>query len=260
MPENSPGYLTLKINKTSVMLYANDYIKLSGQRASSTVHTYLGSFPVTSTEVPEHFEALLRDGTRGRPERYQELMQRITDRVLIPAMVRRDAEAARATRKAIENALNWATQNLTAIPELPQYAIYIRRPELQSLLKGLLDKAARMEAYVASPEQALPNPDGPAETESSETKLQRLLEMVETACVEIAALMPEAAGGFKRGYEFQPNTVELVRRVWFRTSDAIAALGARRQLKRPGGWGELRSEVMGDGKAGADVDAEMPLW
>ena len=84
--------------------------------------------------------------------------------------------------------------------------------------------------------------------------------MVETACVEIAALMPEAAGGFKRGYEFGPQTVEQVRQVWFRTSDTVAALGARKQFKMPGGWGELRSEIFGNEMDDREVDAKIPLW
>ena len=110
MPENSPGYLTLKINRSSVMLYTNRYLNLPGEGAA-LVQSYLGSFPVTATEVPPKFEGLLRDGTRGRPERYHELMQRITDRVLVPARVRHDATVAQATRQTIENAITWATQS-----------------------------------------------------------------------------------------------------------------------------------------------------
>lgn len=159
MPEHSPGYLTLKFNKTSVMLYANDYVKLSSYRASSTTHTYLGSFPVTATEVPEKFDALLREGTRGQPERYQELMHRITERVLAPARIRRDRELERRALQAIEHGLSGGAADLAAIPELPQYAHYIRRAELQMLLKVLLDQCARLSTDFDAPKTPSRDPE-----------------------------------------------------------------------------------------------------
>jgi len=57
-------------------------------------------------------------------------------------------------------------------------------------------------------------------------------------------MMPEAAKQFRRGYPFQEHTVDLVRQLWFNSSDAIAALNGRGQLKRPKVWESLRSEVL----------------
>lgn len=255
MPENSPGYLTLKMNRTSVMLYTNRYVTLPGEGAA-LMQSYLGSFPVTATEVPEHFEALLRDATRGRPERYHELMQRIAEKVLMPARIKRDQEEERRSIQAIENTLNWTTQNLAAIPAMPFYSKHVRKPEVQQLLRALLDKSSRLDDDIEylkveqlDVETAIP----------PEARLRQLLETVETACLEITGLMPQSAGNFSRGYAFQAETVAVGQRVWFRAADAIGALSARKQFMRPSGWGELRSQVLGDEIDGAEEDAKTLL-
>ena len=71
-----------------------------------------------------------------------------------------------------------------------------------------------------------------------------LLMRINGACQEISSMMPEAARQFRRGYPFQDHTVELVRQLWFNSSDAIAALNGRGQLKRPKVWESLRAEVL----------------
>lgn len=91
MSEQTKISVTLKINKSSVMLYSSQYVKLTGQ-GGATAQRYLGSFPVTATEVPASFESLLREGTRGRPERYRALMLRIENEVLVPAKIRKEQE------------------------------------------------------------------------------------------------------------------------------------------------------------------------
>ena len=70
-----------------------------------------------------------------------------------------------------------------------------------------------------------------------------LLMRINGACQEISAMMPEAADQFRRGHPFQDYTVELVRQLWFDSSDAIAALNGRGQLKRPKMWDALRAEL-----------------
>ena len=80
MPNNppviAPTSVSLKINRTSAMLYANKYVRLpNGSGASS--QTYLASFPVSATDLPKEFESILRSATVGRPERYKALIERI---------------------------------------------------------------------------------------------------------------------------------------------------------------------------------------
>jgi hypothetical protein len=137
MPDLSPTAVTLKINKTSVMLYACIYVRLP-EGVGATVQTYLGSFPVTATEVPPKFAALMREATLGRPDRYQELMARITNKVLEPARTRLEREAVERQRVAITQALAWATQALQDLSGLANFDALVRTPELQAALAGLL--------------------------------------------------------------------------------------------------------------------------
>lgn len=157
MPDLSPTAVTLKINKTSVMLYASHYVRLP-EGVGATVQTYLGSFPVTATEVPARFAALLREATLGRPERHQELMRRITNEVLVPARARREREAAERQRAAIAQALAWATQALRDLPGMENYDVLVRTPELQAALAGLLEAARRMAEDAGGPPVMTPVP------------------------------------------------------------------------------------------------------
>ena len=76
--------VSLKIGSTSVMLYANCYRKPNDGASGFSTQEYLGSFSVNATEVPTEFDALLRQATAGRPQRYLELHERIKTRVLEP--------------------------------------------------------------------------------------------------------------------------------------------------------------------------------
>lgn len=247
MPDNpplmQPTSVSLKINRTSAMLYANRYVRLpDGSGASS--QAYLASFPITATELPAGFESLLRAATTGRPERYQALMQRIETDVLIPARQREAEETARRNRQGIENALRWATQNIEAIPSLPAYNDLIDLPEPQLLLANLQDAFATL---ASSMQPAMPADTPTPSAEPSplpEERLQALLSNLENTCVEIGALLPESAQVFKRGHIFERETVALVKRLWFRTSDVIARLGSRAQFRRPAGWSALRPSVL----------------
>ena len=233
------------------MLYSNRYVRLpDGSGASS--QAYLASFPITATELPAGFESLLREATTGRPERYWSLMQRIETDVLIPARQREAEETARRNLQAIENALRWAAQTLKAIPSLPAYNELIDRPELQQLLANLLNASARL-ASSMQPTMPADTPTPSSEPNPSpEERLQALMTTLENTCVEIGALLPESAQVFKRGHIFERETVALVKRLWFRTSDVIARLGSRAQFRRPAGWSALRPSVL---KAERDLAA-----
>jgi hypothetical protein len=159
MPELAPTAVTLKINRTSVMLYTCHYVRLP-EGVGATVQTYLGSFPLTATEVPPKFAALLREVTLGRPERYQVLMQRITDEVLVPARARREREAAERQRVAIAQALDWATESLQTLPGMANYDVVVQTPELRVALAGLQAAAKRLAAD-AGVAPAGPAPEAP---------------------------------------------------------------------------------------------------
>lgn len=105
MTARTPGSVSLKLSRTSVMLYENGYERLSDGRAAST-QRYLGSFPRSATDIPPKFGALLREATRGRPERYQALLERIEHEVLGPARLRKAEEQSAARRAAVAAALD----------------------------------------------------------------------------------------------------------------------------------------------------------
>jgi len=114
MTASTPGSASLKLSRTSVMLYENGYERLPDGRAAST-QRYLGSFPRSATDIPPKFDALLREATSGRPGRYQALLERIGREVLEPAR-RRKAEAQSAARRAaVEAALDYALDAVSGI-------------------------------------------------------------------------------------------------------------------------------------------------
>jgi hypothetical protein len=127
---------------------------------------------------------------------------------------------------------------------MTDYSKHVTRPELQLRLKSLLEISSRLAADIALPEPEQPIPKQIKEHQATEVRLQGLLETVEDACAEITALLPESAKVFRRGHSFLPATVQLVQRLWFCTSDAVAALSARRQFRRPRQWSGLRAKVL----------------
>ncbi len=237
MPNPSPNSVTLKINRTSIMLYANEYVRLpDGRGASSQI--YLASFPKTATDIPAAFEQKLREATVGRPERYFALCQRLENEVLIPARIRQRQEAASRQRRELTCALQHVIRGLNDIPDMPGYPTFTTSAEFQQLLPALQTETARLLKLMP----ASPVPESP--TETPEQRLQRLLDTANGACADIAALMPEAAMGFKRGYRFEDETQNQVRQLWFRSADAVAALSARTQFRRPANWTALRPQVL----------------
>jgi hypothetical protein len=253
MADHSPSSVTLKINRTSVMLYASRYVKLP-DGSGATGQRYLGSFPVSATEVPAKFEALLREATAGRPERYTALMRRIETQVLSPARRKKAQEDARRHRAALATGLHWATGGLRSLDAMVGFAEYIGEPELQGALQDLLNESTRLSAHLSNPRPVASEP--PVPQESPEQRLQRKLAAVGEGCSAIVALMPESVAAFPRGFAFHPDTVAAVRRLWFMTSDAVAALSARSQFHRPAKWAHLRDEVLGPSTAPPKPDSD----
>ena len=257
--------VSLKIGRTSVMLYRNEYLKPSGNRPGCSVQEYLGSFSVHATEIPPAFDALLRQATSGRPERYRALVERLEQRVLAPARQRHAEQLRRHQREHVLGLLGFAQQQLHAVGDVPDAAAHLAAPEVLGAVTQVVHSAQRLQVMPGAvfPGTGLETGDTPArasstasgadpveapeaedEVASPEERLQMLLMRINSACHEISSMMPEAAKQFRRGYPFQEHTVDLVRQLWFNSSDAIAALNGRGQLKRPKVWESLRAEVL----------------
>lgn len=246
----SPCSVTLKISKTSVMLYAVRYIKRAGE-AGATMQEYLGSFPISSTEIPVTFDALLRQATVGRPDRYAALLEKIDERVLGPARLQATAAAQKKAWEMLSEHLDLAASQLQQAKALPYFEQYVQHPAMQVAVSAIVEQASS--AIRAHPKAV----EGTRQTKElhllathdasgkvpAEHRLQMLLAQLGQTCDEIAALMPDAARHFRRGHKFEPATTELVKKAWFKTSDAIAALGGRSQLRRPKRWEHLRTDL-----------------
>lgn len=230
MPDVKLMSVTLKINKTSVMLYGNRYVKLpDGKGASAQV--YLASFSKNVTTIPDSFETALRQNTSGRPERYFALITRIESEVLEPARERQRQAREAAERAAIHATLGHLIRGLKDIPEMAGYPNFVKQAECQEMLIALRRTTKPLVQQIAVADQATVIP-----TDLSETRLQQLMQVINASCAEIASMMPESAGGFKRGHKFSQETVQQVQNLWFGTSGAIAALSGRSQLRRPKTW------------------------
>jgi hypothetical protein len=257
--------VSLKIGRTSVMLYANRYRKPTGGLPGCSEQVYLGSFSVHAIEIPPAFLALLRQATSGHPERYRALVERLEQRVLAPARQRHAEQLRQQQRDDILGLLGFAQQQLQAVGDVPDAAAHLAVPEVLGAVTQVVHSAQRLQVMpeVAFPGTGLEPGDTPAlssrtasgadpveapeavdNAESPEERLQMLLMRINSACQEISSMMPEAAKQFRRGHPFQEQTVELVRQLWFNSSDAIAALNGRGQLKRPKVWESLRAEVL----------------
>lgn len=252
---DSPQSVSLKIGRTSVMLYANRYRKAADGMPGYSVQEYLCSFSVNCTDIPPEIDAMLRQVTCGKPARYQELIERLTHRVLEPArqrLLERQKEQQKQHALAL---LGFANDQLEHLGLSGVQAAHLADPQVQKALRDVLDNAkslltssqqpyspqqvctASNSAAQLPPEQQLDNPE-------PEERLRQLLMQINAASAELASLMPESAKKFRRGHAFEESTIELVRQLWFRTSDAVAALGGRTQLRRPKQWDHLRGQVM----------------
>ena len=257
--------VSLKIGRTSVMLYRNEYLKPAGNRPGCSVQDYLGSFSVHATEIPPAFDALLRRATSGRPERYRALLERLEERVLAPARRRHAEQLRQQQHDHILGLLGFAQQQLQAVSAVPDPLTHLVAAEVRDAVAQVVHSAQQLqvmpgtafpatspeagdtparESNTASGVAPVEPPDEAPDVKTPEERLQALLMRINGACQEISSMMPEAAKQFRRGYPFQDQTVELVRQLWFNSSDAIAALNGRGQLKRPKVWETLRAEVL----------------
>lgn len=230
------------------MLYAIRYVKRAGE-PGATVQEYLDSFPVNKTAVPVQFDTLLRQATVGRPDRYKELLQKIEERALAPARKKAAAEAQKSAWTLLSEHLEVVASQFEMARALPFYDHHVKHPAIQIMVKHIAEQASSAVLVAPVPQdtdiqvqrsetQALADAAGEIPPEE---RLQALLLQLGQTCDEIAGLMPEAARHFRRGHKFETATSELVKQAWFKTSDAIAALGGRSQLRRPKKWEHLRT-------------------
>lgn len=252
----SPQSVSLKIGRTSVMLYANGYRKDAGAGHGQSVQEYLASFSVNATQIPPQFDALLRQLTCLQPERYGQLVERLTQRVLEPARQRAlDKQRVQQKQQTLA-VLGFALQQLQGLQAAAEPEVQRAVAEVLSVAQGLLTPesglvpvpSAGVTAVDAAAEGAVVQPMAAGEQvqhKQPEERLAELLALTNVHLTEMASLMPESARKFRKGYAFKESTVARVREFWFRASDAVAALGGRGQLRRPKSWEHLREQVMG---------------
>lgn len=264
----SPCSVSLKINATSVMLYRNVYLKDNGKQRGLSGQEYLCSFSIHETDIPLDFHSQLRLATTGQPERYAMLMQTIQTRALEPARQRKQERERLEQLSWMKGLVSFAHQQMSAAADYAHRDRHVANPEIQQEVRRVLHDAQRLlvlPAVVEAPVETAPD------FTLSEQRLFQLLESINDACVQVKAMVPMAAKHFGRGHEFASDTVRQVQQMWFNTSDAIAILNQRQQLKRPGQWSAMRQAVMQPSNgSGADIppenspgqclpDSELPL-
>lgn len=251
----SPQSVSLKIGRTSVMLYANCYRKDAGAGRGHSTQEYLASFSVNATQIPPQFDALLRQLTCLQPERYEQLVERLTRRVLEPARQRAlERQRQQQTQQTLA-VLAFAQRQLQGLQAAADPQVQGAVAEVLSVARGLLkpesglvpDLSPATSALEAAAQGSVAQPTAAAEQaqhKQPEERLAELLALTNAHLSEMASLMPESAGKFRKGYPFNESTVARVREFWFRASDAVAALGGRGQLRRPKSWEHLREQVL----------------
>lgn len=240
----SPQSVSLKIGRTSVMLYANGYREEASDGRGQSTQEYLASFSVNATQIPPQFDALLRQVTCRQPERYEQLVERLTQRVLEPARQRAQERQRLQQKQQTLAVLGFALQQLQGLQAAADPQVQRAVAELLSVAQGLVKPESGLDPtpVKTSPTGIDVAAEGPAV--QPEERLAQLLALTNAHLTEMASLMPESAGKFRKGHAFKESTVARVREFWFRTSDAVAALGGRGQLRRPKSWEHLREQVM----------------
>lgn len=226
------------------MLYANGYRKDAGAGHGQSVQEYLASFSVNATQIPPQFDALLRQLTCLHPQRYGQLVERLTQRVLEPARQRALDKRRQQQKQQTLAVLGFALQQLQGLQAAAEPEVQRVVAEVLSVAQGLLTPESGLVPVASAGATAV---DAAAEgaVVQPEERLAQLLALTNAHLTEMASLMPESARKFRKGYAFKESTVARVREFWFRASDAVAALGGRGQLRRPKSWEHLREQVMG---------------
>lgn len=234
--------VSLKIGRKSVTLFSNHYEKSLSGGGGQSVQKYLGSFSSDCTEIPADFLQLLRDNTLGRQDRFDELLQRIENRVLEPARQRKRLLEQQRQQQHLVRLLNTAQHCAVEVAQSPHLHESLHDANVQNLVSNFYTTVTGLQ------EQRIrvlrPDTESIASTavELPEKNLQQLLEQHKQVCDEICAMMPMAAGSFGRGYEFEGLTVELVKVLWFSNSEVISLLNRRTQLKRPANWSKISED------------------
>ena len=240
----SPFSVSLKINATSVMLYRNIYLKGTGDQRGLSAQEYLCSFSLHETDIPLEFQERLRQATAGHPQRYQELMQAIHDRALVPARQRRQAKELLEQRSRIKGWVCFAHLQIKEVAGCAYRDIHLADPEIQQEVRLVVEEAKRLVVQPTKPNVVENHAQLSSDSARSEQRLWQLLADINHACHEIQQMVPMSGQQFGRGYDFSTDTVQQVQKMWFNTADAIAVLNQRQQLKRPGQWSEMRRDVM----------------
>ena len=168
-------------------------------------------------------------------------MQTIRTRVLEPARQRQQARVCFEQLARMRGWVSFAHQQINAAACCAYRDSHLADPEIQQGVRLVLQDAQRLlvlPKVIEAEVEAAPNATPPEE------RLRQLLVSINDACVQVQAMVPMSGKQFGRGHEFDPDTVRQVQQMWFNTSEAIAVLNQRQQLKRPNHWSEMRQEVM----------------
>ncbi len=235
--------VSLKLNKTSVMLYRNGYRKATDGGHGASTQTYLCSFSRECTDIPPEFEEKLRQATAGNPKRYATIMEKIRTDVLEPARKKAQEQQFKAQEERVKGSLSFALQQIESAASCGNRDAILANEEIQQALrrvergaKNLLVEPKALQVAADAQAQDAPSP---------EREVIGLLETINQACTRLKAIMPFDGGFFARNHQFDKATVELVQQMWFRVQHAHDALTMHKQLHRPKNWTRMQKEVMG---------------
>lgn len=195
-----------------------------------------GVFRATAQKYLLIFLQLLRDNTLGRQDRFDELMQRIENRVLEPARLRKQLLEQKQQQQHLMRLLMTAQHCAVEVTQSQHLDESLRDANVQDLVSNFYITVADLQEQKI---RVLKSDTESTAVELPEKKLQQLLQQHKQICDEVCAMMPVAAGSFGRGYEFEDLTIELVKALWFSNSEIISLLNRRTQLKRPANWSKM---------------------
>jgi len=247
-PANS---VSLKFSKSSVMLYENRYLPAADGRPGSSAQIYVASFSTAEAELPAGFAAKLRQLTESAPERYDELVSRVEERVLEPQRAKRKADEVDRALMATALALERASTSVVRVAESVEAGRVFPNEETRAaaaaLVQAMKRLGAAMQSQTATPalvtllavEHAL-KVTTPVH-EAPEQRLLRLLTLAHQTNADLRVALEQVPKG--RAFRFQDATVRTWQQLWYSTADMQSALTSRAALARPRGWSELRERV-----------------
>lgn len=231
--------VSLKINRASVMLYRNEYVKAAKGLPGMTAQHYAASFSTRESVMPSKFQNILRELTEGDPERYLKLCTRIEDKVLAP---RRNQLSQQETQRVKANAVAGLDRAIAGLRHF-ESALSLGEVDGDSDVKA---KATELTCLVADLARAV-NASGP----SAPTLGTRITEML-GRIKSVRDILAETPTGQDLG--LTQNQVSDWRMTYFAFSQARDHAGSHRRIAAKQNWAtnEWADEAVVRGFADAD--------